>query len=95
MLTRKNSEQKNVRVDKDMYTEKEMEKLMNMGFVHWLDDKDLSQHDTMPNWWEYKETEFIVFLEYTKEIKVIYNKERGFYQNVVVMNNGAQIYINL
>lgn len=94
MMTRKNSEQKNVRVDKDMYTEKEIEMLVKTGFVCWLDEA-LNERFAMPDWWKYEETEFIVFLADTKEIKVVYNKEWGFYQNVVILNNGTQIYIKL
>lgn len=94
MMTRKNSEQKNVRVNKDMYTEKEIEQLVKTGYVCWL-DKALNEHFNMPNWWEYKETEFIVFLEDTKEIKVVYNKEWGFYETVVILNTGLQISVTL
>lgn len=95
MLTRKNSVQKNVSVDMSMYTKREIEELLTARVICWLDDR-LEQHYEMPDWWKYDETIFSVFLEDTKEIKVIYNKESGFYYNVVVLKDtGKEIYINL
>lgn len=95
MLTRKNSVQKNVIVDMSMYTRKEIEELLNAHLVCWFDDK-LNEHYEMPEWWKYDETIFSVFLEDTKEIKVTYNKESGFYYTVVVLkSNGREIYIDL
>lgn len=36
-----------------------------------------------------------IFLNNTKEIKVVYNKEFGFYHNVVELLNGTQLAIML
>ena len=95
MLTRKNSVQKNVTVDMSMYTRKEIEELLNVHVVCWFDEK-LNQHYEMPEWWKYDKTIFSVFLEDTKEIKVVYNKESGFYYTVVVLkSNDREIYIDL
>lgn len=95
MLTRKKSIQKNVNVDTSMYSKREIEELLNAHIICWFDEK-LDQHYDMPLWWKYDETIFSIFLEDTKEIKVVYNNESGFYYNVVVLkSNGKEIYIDL
>lgn len=94
MLTRKNSQQKNVFVEMEMYTERDIDRMLRAGYVHWLDN-ELNQHDEMPDWWKFKDTNFLIFLEDTKEIKVIYDEEWGFYQTVVIMKDGTKIYVKI
>ena len=36
-----------------------------------------------------------IYADYCDEVKVIYNKEYGTYENIVVVKNGMKIHINL
>lgn len=89
----KHAEQKNFIVNKDMYTERTIQALMDMGFVFWFDD-NFTEHYTTSKWlWD--EKEYRVYASNIEEIKVIYNKEYGFYETIAKMFNKEIIHINL
>lgn len=88
MRVLKKAEQRNVVVDKDMYTEKDLKLMEAKGFI--TSDKNIFA----PNEDE-EAVNYRVFLDDCKDIKVIYNEEFGFYANVVTLKTGEEIYINL
>ena len=94
MKVLKRAEQKNFRIAKDMYTEWTLKEMLNNQVIYWLDE-DLEQHSDLPEWWKFKDTEFIIFAEDCEEIKVVYHKEWGFYTNIVTTKTGKEIYIEL
>lgn len=87
MKVLKKAEQKNVVVDKDMYTEKDLKLMEAKGFV--TSDKNIFTCE------DEEAVNYRVFLDDCKDIKVIYNEEFGFYANVVTLKTGEEIYINL
>ena len=100
MKTLKRTEQRNVRVNRDMVSVKELRVLIEDSLVtvmnHNYTQLELADLDFMydsPS--SLDDYDLLVFLENTKEIKVVYDKEYGFYDNVVVMENGIKISIHL
>lgn len=94
MKVLKRAEQKNFIVNKDMYTENDIENLMYQGFVFWFDDNMATRMDSV-EWFKYDETVFRIYAENIEEIKVVYNKEYGFYETVAILYNGDTIHITL
>lgn len=100
MKTLKRTEQKNVHVNTDMHSVSELRKLIEAGNIAVMDSSynqlrllDLDfMYDSFNALDEYK---LIVFLEDTKEIKVVYNKNYGFYYTVVIMNDNSEISVRL
>ena len=88
MKVRKNGKQRNVVLKSDEYTETELFKMYKSGIIfclgslnHELEfeneyDIDIFQHT------------FRVPLYMCKELKVIYNSEYGFYENIAITNDG-------
>ena len=88
MKVRKNSEQRNVILQSDMYNEHELFDLYKRGYIFCLGS--LGQNIDFETEYDidrYMHT-FRVPLKICKELKVIYNSEYGFYENVVVTNDG-------
>lgn len=90
----KHAEQKNFIVNKDMYTKHEIENLMYQGFVFWFDE-NMSTMMNEVEWHKYNETVFRIYAVNITEIKVVYNKEYGFYETVAILYNGDMIHITL
>lgn len=96
MKVLKNAEQKNVILDNDFYTWQQLRDMLITEAI-WYFDSDLRvSHDTSLIYWdEYSKKEFRVFLDGVEEIKVVYNREYGFYENIAVLKNGAKLHIKL
>ena len=90
----KTAEQRNFEVDKESYTVNELWDLIrketifsfNGDFTHKIYDSicDVSMRDT-----------YRIYADDCKEVKVIYNKEYGAYENIVVTKSGMKIHITL
>lgn len=100
MKTLKRAEQKNVKFNREFYNLNDTRKFIESGVVTVFDKnfKELAlteldfMYDSNNALDEY---DLRIFLNITKEIKVVYNKEFGFYHNVVELFNGTQIAIEL
>ena len=90
----KTAEQKNFIVNKDFYTDIEIWDMVRCGLIFsfdrncehksYSDYSDVSMSDT-----------YRIYADYCKEVKTVYNKEYGIYENIVVAKNGMEIHINL
>lgn len=97
----KKADQKNVKLDRGFYTIEETRKLIEFEYVKVMDWKNFKQltlneldfmydsKDALDNY------DLLIFLNDVKELKVIYNKEFGFYQNVVTFENERELAILL
>lgn len=94
MKVLKRAEQKNFIVNKDMYTKSNIENLMYQGFVFWFDENMSTRMDNVGRF-TYEKTDFRIYAENIDEIKVVYNKEFGFYETVAILYNGDIIHITL
>jgi hypothetical protein len=96
MKVLKNAGQKNVILDNDLYSWEQLRDMLNTETI-WYFDSDLRvSHDTSLIYWnEYREKEFRVFLEDVEELKVVYNKEWGFYETIAVLKNGIKLHVKL
>ncbi|MBO5816135.1 MAG: hypothetical protein J6R30_08510 [Bacteroidales bacterium] len=80
MKVLKNAYQKNVMVDTEMYTERELKSMESLGFIWKIDNDDV----------------YRVGLSTGDEIKVIYSDHHGFYTNVLNKPQiGLTIYVKL
>lgn len=101
MKTLKKTAQKNVLLNRSFYTDQEIQELARFESVTLFDShmkqiemKDLEEE--LDKWWWNKDNLSIrVFLENTKEIKVIYHKEFESYETVVVMQDDSILFIEL
>ena len=91
MKTLKRAEQQNVVVNKYFYTELELREMMSNETIFYINEDFEISFDFDRMW----DNEPRICLNRTKEIKVVYNKEIGMYTNVVVTNEGKEIYITL
>ena len=90
----KTAEQKNFIVDKDFYTDIEIWDMIRRGLIFsfgrncehksYSNFNDVSMSDT-----------YRIYADYCDEVKTVYNKEYGIYENIVVTKNGMKIHINL
>lgn len=100
MKTLKRAEQRNVLLDRGYYTITDLRIMAESG--------NISVFDLNFNYIPISELDFMyesdsslddcslrVMLGDTTDIKVIYNKEFGKYENVVVMKDGSILHINL
>ena len=94
MKIRKNAEQRNFTVNKDMYTVANLKDMLDYHMIYWFDE-NLNQKSEYPEWWKFDETSFIVFAEDCEEVKVIYDTEFNFYTTVVITKSGSKIYVNV
>ena len=96
MKVLKNAEQKNVILDNDFYSWQQLRDMLNAEII-WYFDSDLrvSYDASLIYWNEYSEKEFRVFLENVEELKVVYNKEFGFYETIAVLKNGIKLHVKL
>ena len=95
MKVRKNSKQRNVILRADGYTEPELYKMYKSGIIFCLGS--LNQKLEFENEYDidiFQHT-FRVPLYMCKELKVIYNREHGFYENVAITNDGMTLPVIL
>ena len=95
MKVLKNSRQRNVILRSDEYTEPELYKMYKSGIIFCLGS--LNQKVEFENEYDidtFQHT-FRVPLYMCKELKVIYNREYDFYENVVVTNDGMTLPVIL
>ncbi len=97
MKVLKNAEQKHVFLDNDFYSWQQLRDLLLAKTIFYFDDVNIREsYDTSLIYWnEYSEKEFRVFLENVEEIKVVYNKQYGFYENVAILKNGTKLHVKL
>ena len=88
MKVLKNSRQRNVILRSDEYTESELFKMYKSGIIFCLGS--LNQELEFENEYDidtFQHT-FRVSLNMCKELKVIYNREYEFYENIAITNDG-------
>ena len=96
MKVLKNAEQKNVILDNDLYSWEELRHMLSTETIWYFDSDFRPSYDSSLIYWnEYHEKEFRVFLEDVEELKVVYNKEWGFYENIAVLKNGLKLHVKL
>lgn len=93
----KKGQQKNLIVNKDMLSYKQFVELIekenivvfdeNYNIYNLMKDTDLS--------FNFENHVCRIFCDDCSEIKVVYNKEWGFYDTVVVTKNGNQVSVKL
>ena len=93
MKVLKRAEQKNFVVNSDMYTYGEISMLLAFRYICHFDD-DLNQNYEFDKF-HWNEKIYRVFAEDVDEIKVVYNKEYGFYETIAIMKNGKTLHITL
>lgn len=93
MKIRKKAQQHNVVLNKDYYTQGELNMLLETREICYF-DKDFNECYAPLKSWEVEETELRIFTENLEEIKVSLD-EYGYYTNVAVGKNGLTYYINL
>ena len=88
MKVLKNSRQRNVILRSDEYTESELYKMYKSGIIFCLGS--LNQELEFENEYDIDKFQhtFRVSLKMCKELKVIYNREYEFYENVAITNDG-------
>ena len=94
MKVLKKAEQKNFQINKEMYTKTELENLMFNGFCFYLDDKSTEIYN-IENDFNWEEHDYRVFAHNLDEVKVIYNKEFGFYETIGILYNGVIVHLSL
>lgn len=97
----KSAEQKNVKLNRDFYTVAKIRQLVeskNVAVMDWENFKQLSLNDLdfmYDSLDALKNYGLVIFLENAKEIKVAYNKDFEMYYNIVTMNDGTEIVVEL
>lgn len=81
MKVLKNAQVKNFRINVEMYTEKELNDLLNKNII------DVMEFSENPY--------YCIYAEDCKTIQVEYNKEYGFYTTTVTTNTNENIYIDI
>ena len=95
MKVRKNSKQRNVILQSDMYNEHELFDLYKGGYIFCLGSLNQEiDFETEYDIDRYMHT-FRVSLRMCKELKVIYNSEYGFYETVAITNDGMTLPVIL
>lgn len=90
----KTAEQKNFIVDKDFYTDIEIWDMVRCGLIFSFDGN--CEHKSYNNFHDVSMSDiYRIYADYCDEVKVIYNKEYGIYENIAVAKNGMKIHINL
>ena len=95
MKVLKNGKQRNVILRADEYTQSELYKMYKSGIIFCLGS--LNQELVFENEYDidkYLHT-FRVPLKICKELKVIYNHEYDFYENVAITNDGMRLPVIL
>lgn len=90
----KSAQQKNFVVDREMYTSDKLLDLVKRGVIFSFDEK--FEHKNFECVWDINlNDEFRIYASDCNEIKVIYNKDYGFYQVIVITKAGEQIPITI
>ena len=96
MRTLKRAEQKNVIVNAYSLNADDILRLLKEHKICWFDKDFEERYDTdIPDTLGYSDIEYRIFLCNTKEIKVVYNVNFGYYETVVVTNDGETIPVTL
>ena len=96
MKVLKNAEQKNVILDNDFYTWEELRHMLSTKTIWYFDSDFRPTYDSSLIYWnEYHNTEFRVYFDNVEELKVVYNKEQGFYETIAVLKNGTKLHVKL
>lgn len=93
MKVLKRAEQKNFTLNTEMYTWHDICGLLGAHFICYFDDDFNQVYEFSAFHWN--EKDYRVFAEDIDEIKVVYNKEYGFYETVAVMKHGTTLHITL
>lgn len=93
MKIKKNAEQKNFIVNKDLYTEHELLSMSQQKTIFCLDELYNIRYIT--NIRQVEDSCFRIFANDCKEVKVVYNYSFGCYQTVVITNDNQIIYVCL
>ena len=95
MKIRKNAEQRNFIVNKDIYTLNELVELCKLGYIvcYSTDSFNEKKIDSILD--IYGGDIFRIYASDCTNVKVIYNSKYGWYENVVVVKDGTQISIVL
>lgn len=93
MKVLKRAEQKNFTLATDMYTYFEIKTLLENREICYFDNNLNQVYEFDMFQWSKKD--YRVFAEDIDEIKVVYNKEYGFYETVATMKNGTTLHITL
>ena len=90
----KTAEQKNFIVNKDFYTDIEIWDMLRCGLIFSFGRN--CEHKSYSNYYDVSMSDtYRIYADYCKEVKTVYNKECGIYENIVVTKNGMEIHINL
>lgn len=79
MKVLRNANQRNVRIDESFYSKSELIQMEASGII---DGKTLKDN-------------YILYLNRVDELKVIYEKEFGFYCTVAILKDGRKIYVQI
>ena len=95
MKVLKNSRQRNVILRSDEYSESDLFKMYKSGIIFCLGS--LNQKLEFENEYDIDKFQhtFRVPLYMCKELKVIYNREYGFYENIAITNDGITLPVIL
>lgn len=93
MKIRKNAEQKNFIVDKDYYTKDELLTMAQKKIIFCLIEFFDIRYIT--NIRQVKGCCFRIFADMCKEVKVVYDKNSGCYETVVITDDDQLIHICL
>lgn len=93
MKIRKNAKQKNFIVNKDYYTEYELLKMAREKTIFCFDEFFDIRYIT--NIRQVEGSCFRIFSDMCKEVKVVYDKNFGWYETVVITNNNQLIRVCL
>lgn len=93
MKIRKDAEQKNFIVDKDYYTENELLLMARQKIIFCFDEFYDIRYIT--NISQVEGSCFRIFADICKEVKVVYDKNSGCYETVVITENDQLIHICL
>ncbi len=97
MKVLKSAEQKNIIIDTEMYTVPELLELFKYG-CWYLYNNEICQNEDDYQWiYQTNKLELRISTSALNEIKVVYDKEFGFYATVATLKNheNKMIYIRL
>lgn len=89
MKVLKKADQKNFEIARDMYTYAEIVELLNLHYICYFDDNFNQVYKV--DLFHWSEKSYRVFAEDIDEIKVVYNKEYGFYETIAKMKDRRTI----
>lgn len=92
----KSAQQRNMGIDKGMYTLNEINDMLEAREVAHFTEGDYREcYDPISSMSEYEQTNVRIFTSRLAEVKVVYHKEYGFYCNVAVGHDGKEYFVTL